>query len=170
MPYSSINGKDCIKKWIADHKDISSMVDFGAGSGTYGKLFRQINPAVKRFAIEAYEPYIERFKLYDIYNEVIVGTIEGVKWPEADVAIFGDILEHLEKKQALEILRVADHRYKKIIVSIPIGECLQGPVGGNELEKHVSTWSFNELAPLMWWSSKSIICDDGKYAIGLFIK
>lgn len=171
MPYSSHNGKNTIKEWITNNKErLGTVVDFGAGSGTYGKLLRAIAPGSVLFAVEAYQPYIERFKLKALYDYVFESDIENAKWPDADLAIFGDVLEHFERTQALAILTAALCRYEHVIVSIPIGECPQGASHGNELERHRSTWNFEELKALATWERAELNTEDGKYSIGIFIK
>ncbi len=172
MPYSSHNGKETICQWLDKNKSsLKTMVDFGAGAGAFGKMFKFLAPEIKRFAVEGYAPYVERFKLNQFYDGIIVGKIEEIKWPDGDVAIFGDVIEHLEKKQAIEIIKVAALRYKHLILSIPLGHCPQGASQGNELERHLSEWTFEELSKVQNWKIKKIETDikDG-FTIGVFIK
>lgn len=154
MPYSTYNGKDIIIRWLNVNKSIKSAVDFGAGSGWYGKTLKYCRPDIKITAIEAHDPYLDRFNLKQIYDTVISGKIELVKWPDADLAIFGDVLEHIQKAQAIEIVKVAEQRYKNIIINIPIGHWPQGSSHGNELEAHLSEWTFDELCLLFDWPIK----------------
>jgi glycosyltransferase involved in cell wall biosynthesis len=113
-------------------------LDVGAGSGTYAKLF----PDVQWDGVEIWEPYIEEYGLKSLYNTIAVSDIRewttkntAKRW---DVAIAGDILEHMaveEAKSVLSFLRsVADY----VIVSIPIGHYPQGPYEGNPHEAHVT--------------------------------
>ena len=107
MPYSSYNGKQVINHFIKQHPEIKSAVDFGAGAGWYGKKIRTIHPGMRLTAIEGYAPNIEKFELRKIYDEVIEGNFEHLAWPEADLAIFGDVLEHLEKETAIKMILFA---------------------------------------------------------------
>ncbi len=71
----------------------------------------------------------------------------------------------------MEILKIAAHKYNHIIVSIPLGPCPQGASQGNELERHLSEWRFEEVAEILDWNVtiQDESAGDG-YKIGIFIK
>ena len=149
MPFSSENGKHAIAEWVEKHKrEIADVIDFGAGSGNYGKMLLEIEPAFHVTAVEIFETYIDKFNLYALYDKVICGDMRKIELPEADLAICGDVLEHCAKNDAVEFLHRIEAKYTHVIVSIPIGTYLQGPVFGNVFEKHLSFWSEKELYDL----------------------
>lgn len=167
MPYSSKKGKEIITGWLSKKRDyLKCMVDFGAGAGYYGKLFEKLQPQCTRIAIEAFEPYIEKFNLFRLYHDVLVADVSKMELPEADIAVCGDIIEHLSKDVATDFIKRIDEKYRYVIVSIPFGSYPQGAVGGNEYERHLSTWSYNELCDIFKNFKIRTSCDN----IAVFIK
>ena len=172
MPVSSPLGKSVVKGWWDAHKEIESVVDVGPGEGTYRKFLGKKKLWI---GVEVWESYVEKYKLRDIYDKIIVGDITDIKLPTADCIIFGDVLEHMEKQKALDLLAKAREKYPHIILSIPIGKYEQGALEGNPYEEHKSTWEFEELNSLLAdFEIKMLIpyCDTcpKDMGIGLFIK
>jgi len=146
MPVSLNQGKDLIEAWLTKHLgEYFSMADFGAGAGWYGKKVKEVAPFVHCTAVEAFEPYVEKYNLRKIYDQVIVGDIRDVVFEQQDLMIFGDVLEHLPKKYVRPLITNSLAISKFIIVSIPVGPMPQGPVFGNSYEEHLGTWSWAEL-------------------------
>lgn len=148
MPGSVQVGKEEIKRFIESQEDIKTIVDVGAGSGTYRKL---LGDKYYWSAIEVFAPYVEMFNLTELYNEVLVMPVEESPLINGDCIIFGDVLEHIEKATALCILQKAIDKYKHVIVSIPIGHYPGAIHYGNEKEAHISEWSFDEIKKLANW-------------------
>lgn len=145
MPFSSERGKALIQSIVKRIKPRTGL-DIGCGSGTYAKMF----PGIIWSGVEIWEPYIEQYDLTEVYDTVQVSDIRD--WsPENttrrwDVAIAGDVLEHMtadEAKSVMANLRIfADY----VIVSIPIGHYPQGEYQGNPHEAHVKDdWSDTEV-------------------------
>ena len=63
MPYSSESGKAYIRNIVGRVKH-DRMLDIGCGSGTYAKMF----PDAHWTGVEVWEPYVEEFKLKDLYQ------------------------------------------------------------------------------------------------------
>ena len=145
MPYSSDNGKAAIKRIMRRIKPATGL-DIGAGSGTYAKLF----PGTLWDGVEIYQPYIEKFGLGDLYGTVMVSdirewTLENTKkrW---DVAIAGDVLEHMTVEEAKGVLATLRQLAKHVVVSIPIGYYPQDEYEGNPYEAHVKNdWTDEEV-------------------------
>lgn len=159
MPGSVINCKAEIKDWILKRTDIFNIVDVGAGSGTYFELLAY-NKIYKWTAVEIFQPYVKKFNLSGKYNKVIVGDISKINLPDGDLIIFGDVLEHLEKEEALRVLNKALGKYKHVVVSIPIDGRSSKIHFGNEYEAHLSKWTYEEFCVITDWnltlSSKGI--------------
>lgn len=168
LPGSVVQGKEQIKQFVQKHLDIKKIVDVGAGSGTYRTL---IGDGYEWTAIEIWEPYVERFNLTQLYKKIVIGNVFELfkinSFPSGDCIIFGDVLEHLVKEEALVVLQKALENYKHVIVSIPIGEWTAQEHYGNKYELHISTWSFKELEDLYEWKYKQFF---GKNSIGVFCK
>ena len=149
MPFSSPHGKRIIAKWLSvDRPDILCMVDFGAGAGYYGKLFKYHLPYCRREAVEVFEPYIEKYELSLIYDKIYIEDASKIDLPCADIAVCGDVIEHMTKDVATDFIKRIEAKYRHVIISIPIGSYPQGAIGGNEFESHLSFWCFSELCDL----------------------
>jgi hypothetical protein len=143
MPGSAEEGRKLMCDWIK-MQNPRSVLDIGAGSGTYGKLMRQIVPDAYLIGVEAWLPYVTRFKLPEIYDQVIVEDVHArvtvVPWglPRADVVILGDVLEHMSEMNARDVWSAALVAARKAVyLSIPIVHYPQGHEEGNPYEEHV---------------------------------
>jgi len=162
MPSSSTKGKREIFDWFIEQEGIKTIVDVGCGSGTYPKL---LGKKYYWIGVEIFERYVEQFSLNSIYNEVILGDILNVDLPEADCIIFGDVLEHLEKHEAVGLIKKANEKYGHIVISIPL-EYYQGEYMGNIYEIHKSIWTWEELLKVIPESFMRVKFDN----IAVFIK
>ena len=145
MPGSSNKGKKEIKDWFKNRTDIKTIVDIGPGWGTYPKL---LGDKYKWTAVEIYKPYINEYKLKDLYSEIIIGDICKIKLPKADCIILGDVMEHIEKKLVRELFYKIDKKYKHVVISIPVNYP-QKSSHGNIYETHLSIWEYYELDDLI---------------------
>lgn len=149
MPYSDPS----LKPWSLDfYRSIrpASVVDVGPGAGTYAQMFRPYHQS-DWTAVEMWGPYVEQFGLDRIYDQVIIGDVRHLN-PElfmSDLVIFGDVLEHMPKGDALDVLYRASLRAENIVVSLPIGDWPQGAVDGVPTEVHVSTWEDGDVLKLL---------------------
>ncbi len=170
MSTSTNFGKEVTDKYILDRGDIKTIIDVGPGRGTYARNIKQHSSQHTWIGIEIWEPYIKDFQLNKWYNKIIVGDIRNVEFPQGDLVIFGDVLEHLEKDDALRVLRRALPLFRHVIVAIPLGEMKQERVTGNIYETHRSIWSQADLEAVCSWD---IICrykftEESHY--GIFIR
>lgn len=118
MAYSYSYFKEDVVKYLKDkYKDNATILDVGAGSGTYynylGDYFKNM------YAVEVFEPNIKDFNLENKYKEVYNVDIKDFKYEYYDIIIFGDILEHLSVKDAQNVLKYALNRCDEIIVAVP---------------------------------------------------
>jgi hypothetical protein len=93
-------------------------------------------------AVEIWEPYVEQFFLNDIYNDVLVRDVRDVEATPRlaqyfDLIIFGDILEHMTKEEAVKVWQWARSIARHGLISGPIVSWPQDAVGGNPYEAHV---------------------------------
>lgn len=139
MPFSSLNGKPTIK-WIVDKVPRTTALDIGAGMGTYAKMF----PEIKMDAVEIWEPYIEKYGLKSLYNEIIIQDAKETEWARRayDIGFLGDVLEHMSLEDAKTTFEKIRHGCKTVILSIPLGHYPQDEFEGNPYERHiVDDWS-----------------------------
>lgn len=163
MPASSQKGKRETHEWFGKHPEIKTVIDVGCGSGTYPKLLKDKD--ITWTGIEIYLPYVAKFNLSKLYSHIIIDNILTCKLPEADCIIFGDVLEHLEKKEAKQIIKKAEKKYKHIVVSIPINYPQEAHIE-NKWEAHKSIWQEEELMELF----KNYKIKEIHGNIGLFIR
>lgn len=130
MPFSSDSGKNFIKSLNLKPR---SILDVGAGSGTYRPLFE----ADKWTAVEIWEPYVDKYSLRDKYDEVIVEDVRNLSWQAHDLCILGDVLEHMDVHEAQDVVAKAREHCSTVLISIPLGHYPQGEYDGNPYEEHV---------------------------------
>jgi hypothetical protein len=153
MPVSNEEGKAWSKERILDIRP-TEIWDFGAGSGTYSDLLRTELPNTQFVAVEIFEPYVEMFDLKSKYDLVVVQDARTLDFSFLTVqpnnmAIFGDVLEHMHESEARDLIEKAKGVFEYILVSVPIIDIPQGEVHGNLYETHHKTWSFSEMHYLM---------------------
>lgn len=147
MPYSDAEGKDATLAWYREIEP-RTVIDVGAGSGTYARLMRGDGPQEGRWtAVEGWEPYVARFGLEDLYDAVVVADARRLVAPfyRADLVIAGDVLEHMPRADAVRLLGKARANAAHLIVSVPVLHLDQGAVYGNPLEEHVDHWSADQM-------------------------
>lgn len=145
VPVSSKNGKQYIREYLTglNPSQVEVVVDVGVGCGTYSDLYRPLFPNAEWVGVEAWAPYVSQYNLKDKYKRIMVADVSiAVKAiVKADIVFMGDVLEHLPLDQAKEVVgrfkEIANH----LIISVPIGACPQGAVGGNTFESHLTYWN-----------------------------
>lgn len=157
-----------IVKRLAPH----SVLDLGAGMGKYGVLFREyltlrhfgkmgeypdehaLQEKIRIDAVEGFADYVTELHRC-VYDNVYVSRIQdhAIAPDSYDVIYMGDVLEHIDKKEATEIGlldRLVGGATMGVIISVPATVKEQDDVFGNELEIHRSQWSpadFRAAAP-----------------------
>jgi SAM-dependent methyltransferase len=145
MPYSSTEGKEWMREQI-DRLAPATVLDVGAGAGTYFDLAAQ--PWQFWMAVEVWQPYLARFDLAARYDGVIFGDVRTIAWPDIDLVIFGDVLEHLSRADALMVWDDARKHSRHVLLSIPVVPYPQGAEEGNPHEAHLETWAHEECEAL----------------------
>jgi hypothetical protein len=138
VPFSAReNDKEVV--WFVQQYGISSVLDIGAGSGTYSDLLKPYVEVID--AVEVWEPYIQQFRLEDKYGIIHRQDVRDLHidhWDGYDLVIFGDVLEHMSKEDSLNLwggLEICAVDYG--LISIPIVHYPQGAEFGNPYEVHV---------------------------------
>lgn len=143
MPYSSNSGKHYITK-VFDRINPKTVLDVGCGSGTYAKLLKKEGQIWT--GVEIHQPYVEKFGLQDLYDQLAITDIRNLLIPKVDAIILGDVLEHMEVEEAQHLLSRCREAAHYTIVSIPLGYYPQDEFEGNPHEKHVTdNWSHEEV-------------------------
>ena len=116
------------------------VVDFGAGGGKNGRIARRIlQDSVKLIAVEGSEITTKMLSDEGPYDEVYNALIQDWVFKDSniyDLAIFGDVLEHLKPKDIHTVIRQCLNKFKHIIVICPLHDIFQDDFYGNPLEVH----------------------------------
>ena len=117
----------------------ASVLDVGAGYGKYGLLAREFGGASRVDAIDANPPR------FDVYDHVYLGDLRQIDTllpgdaPRYDLAMFIDVIEHLEKPDAWSFLAKLTRRAKRVLITTPFGFRPQ-ELAGMPWETHRSGW------------------------------
>jgi hypothetical protein len=138
MPTSYPLYKDSVKNWFLQNVSLNaSILDIGAGCGTYSDLLRGYG--YKMHAVEIWEPYIKQYDLNNKYSCVYKENI--LKMPfdlldTYDFFILGDVLEHLSVEDAQCLMNFLKIKGKRYLVAVPY-VMEQGEYEGNVHEAHL---------------------------------
>lgn len=130
------------KPWVVQHiLDIGArhVLDVGAGAGGWADALRQGGYKGTLTAVEVWEPYIYAYRLLERYDVVLQRDVRHIEpWTFAayDVVIFGDVLEHMTRDEALQVWDRAQ-RARNAAIAIPIVHYCQGALNDNPFEEHV---------------------------------
>lgn len=168
MPLSAADGRGWVYDRIAQ-TTVARIIDGGAGEGTYSVLARHLRLDAEWVAVEIHEPYIERFLLRHKYDEVLVADLREYEPEGPYVILLGDVLEHMTRDEAVGVLQYHLEHASEIMVSVPIIYAPQDPCYGNDHERHLHHWHFEEMLDLLpgaesfrgvqigryWWKRES---------------
>jgi SAM-dependent methyltransferase len=116
-----------------------SVLDVGAGYGKYGVLAREYADPRRVDAVDANAPR------YPVYDNVYLGDIRALDQllppdvPPYDLALFVDVIEHLDKEDAWRVLEALTRRAHRVLITTPLGFRAQ-EIPGMPYETHRSGW------------------------------
>ena len=127
-------GKIGIISWILHNVPLkSSILDIGAGKGTYADLLQGHEYVMD--AVEIYEPVTE--KLVTKYRTCYCMNVCHFEFLQNyDLVIMGDVLEHLSVEDAQHVIREALQHTKLLLVAVPF-MYEQDSFVDNPYEKHL---------------------------------
>ena len=136
MPYSNRVHENTVKYYITQKfKPETRILDIGAGAGYNYDMLKDVYSNID--GVEIYEPYVERFGLLEKYNNLFLeNAVTFEKYGNYDLAIMGDVLEHLTVADSLTVLRKMREAGCDAIVQVPY-LCKQGIWEGNVHEIHI---------------------------------
>lgn len=110
--------KQEVKDWICKSFDRNiKILDVGSGCGTYYNLLHDEFHTID--SVEVFEPNIVNYNLRDKYRVVFNCNITDFKYNYYDLVIFGDVIEHLDVKEAQGVLTYALDHCRDMIVAVP---------------------------------------------------
>ena len=150
MPQSVFSGKTLTALFLNRlhaRSPITRIIDIGPGEGTYARLMRNVLKVPYWTGVEVWYPNIEKFELSKFYDQLVIADgrwIDYSLFGNNNVAIFGDVLEHMTREEASETLYRCLGSCRAALVSLPIGYWPQGQVDGNTFETHIDSWSLED--------------------------
>jgi len=119
----------------------ATILDLGCG---WGEPMEVLQTAHRREAtgVDIFPSYLKASKQKGIYDHLVKADIYTYKPTHTyDLVICSHVLEHLKKKQGLQVLHKAiKTANKKIIVALPVGDLPQDEYDGNQYQEHLSAW------------------------------
>lgn len=147
MPFSSTTF-DSVAASHLIKIEARSVLDVGSGAGKYGKLVKQILPQARVEGIEATKEYIEQYKLRDCYDEIHEMTLRDYcnihPRKRNDAVIFGDVLEHFFRSEAIDYIDYFLYRSEWVFVIWPT-MMPQDDADENSFEIHKSNFGLGDL-------------------------
>ncbi len=136
-----------------------SILDIGVGFGRWGILFREFlevwgdnnfNADWKRTidGVEIFPDYIKPYHKFFYNNIFIENALDYVKRTgnKYELINCGDVVEHFDKKDALDLIDCCLKKSRYVLINIPIGtNWQQGYINNNEYETHRSFWKNSEF-------------------------
>jgi 2-polyprenyl-3-methyl-5-hydroxy-6-metoxy-1,4-benzoquinol methylase len=158
MPYSSTAFKEEVKTHLLEHIPVMARVlDVGPGAGTYGMM---LNSTHIIDAVEVFEPYIDMFNLRDKYTKVFNGNILSFDLSPYDYIIMGDVLEHIPKYEAINLVKRINDEGMHCLIAVPyLYE--QGEYMDNIHEVHHQADLTHEIFLQRYPSMKLLFKDEG---------
>lgn len=150
-------GKKEVCEWIRERFSTErddTILDVGACDGKWRKLL----PDYVMDAVEVFEPYAKALTGYrKVYNR----DIRRFRYDYYDLIIFGDVIEHLEVKDAQKVLEYAKTRCLDMVIAVP-WLYKQDEVDGNKWQKHLQ----DDLTPEIFeerYQGFEVLYDAGNY-------
>lgn len=155
--YSKIDYSNIDFNGIANGKPLPlpefSILDVGMGFGKWGFLvrdtfevmagqnFRKADWKINMTGVEVFDKCITPIQK-ELYNKIIKKDIFDTfkELGKYDLIIMGDVIEHIEKPKAYELLDELFKHTENILVSTPLGFMPQGAWADNKNETHLSGW------------------------------
>ena len=171
---TSVSYLDYVLKNQLERIKPRQIVDFGAGGGKNGLIARHIfDNDVHLIAVEGFENTVSVLTAQNTYNKVYHSLIqEWIGFQETsqfDLAIFGDVLEHLKHKEIHMVLKLCIKKFRNIIIVCPLYDIFQEEAYGNPLETHqtyITNTFFDHYRPV----EKHIVIGEEFTLMNLYIK
>lgn len=148
MPFSSSTFDGVLTEHLIKINP-KSVLDVGAGAGKHGKMVRVLYPEARIGAIEPTKAYIDDYELREVYDELyemdLMSYCDKQASDRHDVVIFGDVLEHFFRSQAIDYLDYFLYRAQWVIAIWP-SQMPQDAWEGNGYEIHKNNFSLLDLA------------------------
>ena len=156
MPTSDNENKYVAKQWI-DEVEPKRVLDVGCGEGTYSILARTDNQ--EWIGIEAFYPYVNQYDLNNKYNKVIISDVRYLdynKLGQFDLSIAGDMLEHMTKGEAKEVISGLLSISSYVLLCFPVLH-LNQHIDDNPFEEHIDHWDNEEMTTYLQTINATVV-------------
>ena len=147
-----------------------TVIDVGVEGGKWSDLFKATGICKIIDGIEAYAPLIEINHLNEKYDHIYnMDVREYIKTPDNkkyDVAILGEILEHLTVEEAREVLDYFCDNATEVVVTVPY-QYQQDAINGNEFQEHIQDDLTREIVLERY--PRLVLVEDNEFH-GVFLK
>ena len=146
MPFSDPGVRAAAIDLISSKWDNQAVLDVGVGDGFYGEtLHRRFNAVV--YGIEVWPKYIVNQLLY--YRTIFICDARTFEYEmlakKVGLVVLGDVVEHLEKVEAITLVSRLKRLFPWLVMTIPIVDVPQGEYLGNIHEMHRYQWKVPEI-------------------------
>lgn len=125
---------DIISGYIQNNFDSNAKIlDVGPYDGRWSDRLRKQFHHID--AVEAFEPYVDRFGLKEKYEKIFISDILEFEFDYYDVIIMGDIVEHLTVEQSTALINRIKDKCRQLIIIVPY-EYPQDEYDGNKYQIH----------------------------------
>jgi len=98
--------------------------------------------------LDIFEPYLKEAKNKGIYEDIVLGDARYLPFKDKsfEAVTCIEVLEHVEKEGGERILDELDRVSRwLVLLTTPIGKCIQHAYDGNPYQEHKYVWSLEEL-------------------------
>ncbi len=122
-------------------KSSKSILDVGCGRGMPMMVLKQRMKFKESVGVDLYQPYINECKRRKVHDKYFLCDVRDIPFKDKsfDVVMCLQVIEHLNKKDALKVVeKLESLSRKQVIISTPIGKTFHEAVDGNKLQLHKS--------------------------------
>ena len=109
---------DIVSGYIQNNFDSNAKIlDVGPYDGRWSDRLRKQFHHID--AVEAFEPYVDRFGLKEKYGNIFISDVLEFEFDYYDVIIMGDIIEHLTVEQSSALINRIKDKCRQLIIIAP---------------------------------------------------
>lgn len=140
---------DLFQKAATSLRHSEFVLDVGAGIQPQGFI-----KATRHVCVEPHGEYADwlRENGYDVLQSTALDALS--KMSDLDTVIMLDVIEHMEKPEAQEVIKLCQEKAKQVVIFTPLGFCKQSysdgekdawGMNGTEWQTHRSGWEPSEF-------------------------
>ena len=94
------------------------------------------------YRADIFRPYLLQCRTTGLHEDVVCCDVGHLPFPPEsfDVVLCGEVVEHLERLDALALVKSMAIARRQVVISTPVGRCPQQAYDGNPHQAHRSTW------------------------------